>query len=98
MTHKEIEDFLLASYRLMMANTTATSCSCPPGRLVEFSYEDFRGQRVGALEKTYNQLGLSGFATARPLMEQEIGANDDYRTNTYALSEEEKQRVLAAWA
>ena len=98
LTHKEIEDFVLASYRLMMAKYHRDKSLMPAGRLVEFSYEEFVGNELAVLEKAYDQLGLSGFATARPLMEQEIGANDDYRTNTYALSEEEKQRVLAAWA
>ncbi|MEO8068402.1 MAG: sulfotransferase [Flavobacteriales bacterium] len=96
-TKSEVETFILRSYRQMLDKYGRDKSLIPAGRLVEFSYEAFVGNELDVLEKAYAQLGLNGFAAVRPLMEREIVANEDYRTNTYTLSGDEQKRVLDAW-
>ncbi|MBK8341785.1 MAG: sulfotransferase [Flavobacteriales bacterium] len=94
---EEIENFVLHGYKVMMEKFHREKGLIPPGRLVEFSYEEFIGNELNVLERTYAQLGLPDFAGARPLLEKEVIAHDGYVTNEYALDPATRVRIQREW-
>ena len=92
-----VREFVLSSYQGMRDKFARDKRLIPAGHLVELRYEDFIGHELERLEAAYRQLGLEGFAQARPHMEMEIKATASYETNKYALSEEEMAAVKKAW-
>ncbi len=92
-----VRDFVLSSYAPMRMKYEDDQALIPAGHLVKLRYEDFIGRELELLEAAYRQLGLEGFALARPFMEAEINATSGYETNTYTLSKEDVAAVKKSW-
>ena len=93
----DVEDFVLHGYKVMMEKFHREKALIPPGHLVEFSYEEFIGKEIDMLERVYAQLGLPDFQKARPLLEKEVAAHDDYVTNDYNLDPATRVRIQHEW-
>ena len=92
-----VRDFVLSSYAPMRMKYEDDQALMTTGHLVKLREEDFSCRELEQLEADYRQLGIEGFALARPFMEAEINATSGYETNTYTLSQEDVAAVKKSW-
>ena len=65
----------------------------PPQNLMEIRFEDFSKNAIDGLNKIYNQFDLPGFEEARPLFENYIYEQSDFRQTNYEITPETIQWV-----
>ena len=66
--------------------------------MLDFQIETFFENQEAALKQIYQQLELGDFNKIWPVFEKEIKTYDNYKTNTYRLSERLENRVKKEWA
>jgi len=94
-----LEDFVLWRYRTLYDAFFEDVDLIPEGQFAEVRFETLVGDRVGAIERIYEELELSGFEATRPALERYVASIADYETNTYPdLPPETRRRVAQAWA
>jgi len=94
----ELEDFVLWRYRALYDAFFEDVSCIPDGQFTEVAYDALTDDRIGTIERIYDDLGLSGFESVRPDLEQYVASIADYSKNTYPeLPAARRQRVLDAW-
>ncbi|MCV7195914.1 sulfotransferase [Mycobacterium angelicum] len=69
-----------------------------PSRFYELRYEDLISDPEGELRRLYDHLGLGDFERFRPRLRQYFAEREDYKTNTYRLTEEQRAIVDEHWS
>ena len=92
-----LEAKVFREFRTIHERYDATKGMIPKRNLVEVRYEKFVKDLVGGTERIYTGLGLDGFETARPKLEEYAKRNAGYETNKYELTPERKARIAAEW-
>lgn len=96
---KQLEDFIIASYRLMYEKYAKAKKKVPQAQFVEVRYEDLLHDPQGILTSIYSAIGLELSEEARFGFEKELERTQDYHRNKYtALSAELKERIRKEWA
>ncbi len=71
----------------------------PPGNLCEVRYEKLTADTMSEVERIYSELGLGGFAEARPALEEYLAGTKGYEKNKYReLAPELRQQIADRWA
>jgi len=71
----------------------------PPGRLHELAFEDLELDPIGQIQATYSALGLEGWESLLPKLEEYVASISSYRKNEYAeLDEPLRERIRSHWA
>ncbi len=99
-----VEEVVLKTYPRLMQPLLDDSAALPPGTYAETSFEAFERQPLAELERIYGELGLPGFAAARPAMEAYLGSIRSYAraarrfpARDIALVEQRWGPFLARW-
>ncbi len=93
-----LEAFVLWRYRTLYDAFFEDRDLIPEGQFTEIRFETLVGDRVGTIERVYDDLGLPGFESTRPALERYVASIADYETNTYPdLPPETRRRVVEAW-
>jgi len=92
-----VQDFILKSYRDTYKKYFNDRKIIPRGNLVEFSYEEFIGNELKVLQRTYEQLALSNFEAVRADFEAEVRGYSDFKTNKYQIDASLKEKIYAEW-
>lgn len=96
-TRQQIVDHVLGSYPLLMQAWLDQKDTIPRGQLTEMRFEDLVREPLDTLRRAYTELGLEGFAEARPGIEEHLSEQRNYQRNRLRLSEEERGRVAERW-
>jgi len=94
----DLEDLVLWRYRALYDAFFEDVELIPDEQFTEVRFETLTDDRVATVERIYDDLGLSGFESVRPDLEQYVASIADYSKNTYPeLPAAQRQRVLDAW-
>jgi hypothetical protein len=70
----------------------------PAGNFCEMRYETLVADPLGEMQRAYEELGLGGFAEARPALEAFLAGRKGYETNRYAeLAPELRAHIAERW-
>lgn len=95
--HVPISEIVLQSYPKMMQALLEDSSAIPPENFIEFSFEQFEADPIRLLQKTYDQLDLTGWEQVKPAFQEYVDAQKTYRKNQYAFPKEDIEQVKAHW-
>jgi hypothetical protein len=93
---EEIEQFVLASYR-MHEEAITEGMSIAADRIVRVRYEDLATDPVGQMESLYGKLKLGNFDAVRGRMQDYLTGTASHTRNRFTLSPTQKARVEDSW-
>jgi hypothetical protein len=95
----ELDDGVLRRYRLLYDAYFEERGLIAGDRLHELSFEDLEHDPVGELRRAYSTLGLAGFDSVLPRVEEYVATLSDYRKNDYPdLPPSIRRRIRRTWA
>jgi len=93
-----LEDLVLWRYRALYDAFFEDVDQIPDDQFAEVRFESLTRDRVGTVERVYDELGLSDFESVRPRLEQYVNSVADYSKNTYPdLPASTRHRIREAW-
>lgn len=96
--NEDHDDRILHIYRLMYDAFFDQRHLIPPDRFCEIRYEDLEADPIGQVGTIYQSLGLSGFESVRPRLQDYLASIGGYRKNQHPdLPEALRSRVSTAW-
>ena len=69
----------------------------PAGNLHEIRFEDLEADPLGEMHRIYQGLGLSGWESIEPAIQQKLPELNRYRKNSFNMSEELMRKVYERW-
>ncbi|GAB7146184.1 sulfotransferase [Mycobacterium riyadhense] len=96
-TFEGLEESVLATYVDMYRKLDEGQKLVDPSRFFEMRYEDLIADPEGQLRRLYEHLGLGGFEQFAPRLRQYFAEHEDYKTNTYELTAQERATVDEQW-
>lgn len=81
-----IEDVIMGIFERMYRELFELECFFPTEQYADVEYADFCAAPVETLERLYGQLGLEGFAEARPYFRAYAASQKSYRKNDFSIS------------
>ncbi len=94
----EGDDRIIGIYRAMYDAYFAQRSAIPPGRACEIAYEALEHDPLSQVALVYESLGLRGFESVRPRMEQYLASIAGYRKNAHVpVSEALRERLAGEW-
>lgn len=93
-----INDGILRRYNLMYDAFFDDVRRIPPSQIHELRFEDLERDMVGQIGQTYEALGLKGFDSLRPRIEQYAQAKASYKKNKHeVLDEPLRAKIAHTW-
>lgn len=97
-TYRGLDDMVFETFRYLYERIEVGKGAIPPGRFAEVKYERLVADPLGQLERVYGELGLEGYAEARPKFEAFWREQTGYQTNRYPkLDEGLRQEITRRW-
>jgi len=93
----DIDAWILQAYRRLMTRYIEERKLIPPGRLIEFEYEELDRNPIGVLESVYDSLGLGDFEAVRPRVEAYLESLGTYEKNAFDFPAEVVEAVNEHW-
>jgi len=94
-----LDDRIINQYRAMYDAYFEEVDLIPAGRFHELAYEALEQDPIGELRSIYTSLGIEGFSTVEPLLNEYLGTLRDYRKSELpGIEPALKQRIAAVWA
>ncbi|MDO4549933.1 MAG: sulfotransferase [Planctomycetia bacterium] len=69
----------------------------PPNQLIEIKYEDLVEDKLGVMEKVYDQLELGDFENIRGELEKYAEEKKNFKKNKFEISPELKEKISLRW-
>jgi hypothetical protein len=92
-----IEEYVLATFDRMYRAFDRDRANLGDRQLVELKYEDLIRDPVGEVGRVYERLGLEGFESARPKLEEFAAKSKGYRTNRHEMPDELRRKIADRW-
>ena len=96
--YEGLEEYVLETFNRMYRAFERDRGLIDPSRLSEVSYEAMVADPIGQVRRIYEELGLGGFDDVRPVLEQYVASQADYRPNRYDLSPEMRAEISRRWS
>lgn len=93
----DLEGALVESFQLGYRKYAEDRKLVPAGNLAEVRFEDLERKPLDELERLYAELGLSGWAEAKPAVREYLGTLTQYRKNTHRYAPAVLTRVEDKW-
>jgi hypothetical protein len=94
----DIDAAVLRRYRLLYDAYFEERRLIPDSQLHELAFEDLERDPIGEIRRTYAALGLDGYETVLPRLEEYVGSLADYRKNEYpGLPDDLRGRIGKEW-
>jgi omega-hydroxy-beta-dihydromenaquinone-9 sulfotransferase len=94
----DVDDAVIRRYRQLYDAYFDERSLIPAPNLHELAFEDLERDPVGEIRRTYEALGLDGFASVLPRLEECVGTLTDYRKNEYPeLPADLRRRIANEW-
>lgn len=95
---QQLDDFILWRYRTMYEAFFEDREQIPAGQFAEVSFDELEAAPLATVERIYKELGVSGYDTLKPRLEQYLQGLGGYRKNQYTeLPMAERRRVAEHW-
>jgi hypothetical protein len=89
---------VIRRYRMLYDAYFEERALVPNGQLHEVAFEDLERDPIGQMQQTYEALGLQGFPTVLPRLEEYVGTLAGYRKNEYPeLAPALRREIAAGW-
>jgi hypothetical protein len=95
--YEGLQEYVLATFQRMYEALEAGRKRVDPSRFCELRYEDLVQDPVGQIRGVYEKLGLGGFESVRPALEQYAARTADYQANRHHLAPETRDAVTRRW-
>ena len=79
----DVDAAVIRRYRLLYEAYFEERSLVPESQFHELAFEDLERDPIGQIHRAYEALGLDGFATVLPRLEDYVGSLADYRKNEY---------------
>lgn len=96
-TFEGLDERVLATYVDLYRKVDEGRELVDPSRFYELRYEDLIADPEGQLRGLYEHLGLGEFEQYLPKLRQYLAEHEDYRTNRYELTPEQRAAVDENW-
>jgi omega-hydroxy-beta-dihydromenaquinone-9 sulfotransferase len=96
-TFAGLEEHVLDTLVRMYAAFERDRPRIPPGHFHEVRYEELVRDPAGEMAKLYDRLGLGGWESVRPKVEEYAARHAKYETNRYELTPEQRDAVTRRW-
>jgi hypothetical protein len=93
----DITDNIIGNYRKLMEDYFNTKHLIPDKNLYEIKFEEFEQDNMLHMKEIYEQFDLDTWEEAKPLIQQYIQSQKQYRKNTYKITQTELERLEKAW-
>ncbi|MBY0527151.1 MAG: sulfotransferase [Gemmataceae bacterium] len=91
------DEFILATYPLLMDRLEAGRRLVDPSRFHELRYEDLVLDPIGQVQAVYEHLDLGGFERVKPRLERYLEGLGSYRANTHEASAAFDAEITSRW-
>jgi hypothetical protein len=95
--HQGLEEFVFTCFEKMYESYERDRQLVDPSRLIEIRYEDLVRDPIEQMRAIYDQLGLGEFEVARPKLQAYFKDAQDYRTGTYEIPDELREKIDRRW-
>lgn len=95
--HVPIDEVIFRSYGRMMDALLHDSADLPPEQFVEVRFEALQRQPMTVLEDIHRQLGLAGFAEAKPAFSRYLDSVRDYKKGSHPIPADVQDRIAERW-
>jgi hypothetical protein len=93
-----VEEGILKRYAEMYRVFFEEKDHIPPGRFFEVAYDELDHQPMAVMARLYESLELTGFESAKPLMQAYLDSMQSYTKNpSTPLPDATRERIYAAW-
>jgi len=92
-----LKDFVIWRYKAMYESFIEDIILIPDGQFSQLSFEELERDRVGSIEKIYDELSLPGFNIMKPELEKYVDSISGYKKNVYSLDESDRKLVAKEW-
>ncbi|BBX73091.1 PAPS-dependent sulfotransferase Stf3 [Mycobacterium shinjukuense] len=96
-TFQGLDDKVMATYVDLYRKLDEGRELVDPSRFYELRYEDLISDPEGQLRQLYEHLGLGDFERYRPRLRQYLADHQDYQTNSYRLTAEQRALIEERW-
>lgn len=96
-TFASLDEQVLNTLSVMYESYERDQAIVPAGHLCEIKYEDLVRDPLQELRMIYEKLGLDGFETVVPRLQEYLAATDGYQTNQYELTDDQRQQISTRW-
>lgn len=93
----DIDAWILQAYRRLMKRYLEERKAIPPGRLIEFRYEELDAEPIRVLENVYETLHLGDFDAVRPRMDAYLESLGTYEKNVFEYPPDVVEAVDEHW-
>ena len=70
----------------------------PANNFIEIKFEELEQDKIGQVEKIYNQLNINGFETLLPSLKEYVASISNYRKNKHpAIEDSLKAQIINSW-
>jgi Sulfotransferase domain. len=93
----EIEEHILAIYKIMYEKYENEKTLIPQGNLIEIKFEDIEKDALSATKRIYTELSLPGFEEAKESIEKYLNKKKGYKKNKYKYEPRTVELVEKNW-
>jgi omega-hydroxy-beta-dihydromenaquinone-9 sulfotransferase len=90
-----LDNHILNMYKKLFSTYLRDKHLIPKENLIEFSYDEFIGNPMKTVKKTYEHLRLDSFDQAKSNFESYVDKHKDYQASSYSFTSEEKQKIYS---
>lgn len=95
--YDRLEEYVFGTFERMYARFEAERSAIAPGCYAEVKYHDLVAEPLAELQRVYGELGLEGFADARPRVESFVESLGEYQRNRHRVPPERAAEIARRW-
>jgi hypothetical protein len=92
-----VDEIILSWYVELFSLFERDRALIPDGSLYEMKFEDLEAEPVETLRQMYHGLGMAGFELFEERLKDYLKSIASYEKNTFHMSDEDREKVRAAW-
>jgi hypothetical protein len=96
-TYDGLEEIVLNTFVHMHEKLDEGKAALEPGQFYQLRYEDLVKNPVDEIRKIYDRFRLPGFDACLPRLQSYLATVENYETNRYNLSPEQRAMIAARW-
>jgi hypothetical protein len=93
----DITDKIIGNYRKLMKDYFETKHLIPEKNLYEIKFEEFEQDNMQCMKEIYERFDLDSWEEARPMFQQYMLSQKQYKKNKYKISQEELEKLKKEW-
>jgi hypothetical protein len=95
--NRGLDDYVIDTFARMYRAFEEDRPLVPAGQLCEVRYEDLVRDKVGELQRIYQELELGDFEQARPAIDEYLAQTASYKSNRFELAPAVAEKIATRW-